>query len=148
TTAGRSRRSSSWRGRASAPSAGRVGRSFNPSYLSVVATREGRVIELIAKQNRRAGTEAAQNAVLPLISVLVPVRNEAAFIRRTLDQLLAQDYDPQRYEVLVADGRSTDATPALVRELAAAHPQVRLLDNPKHWSSAGRNRAARAARGD
>src|SRR5439155_10240328 len=82
------------------------------------------------------------------ISVIVPVRNEARFIRHTLEQLLAQNYPAGRFEVLVADGRSTDATRAIVRETAAAHPNVTLLDNPRHWSSAGRNAAVRAARGD
>src|SRR5262249_16836466 len=52
----------------------------------------------------------------PFISVVIPVRNEAAFIRATLEQVLGQDYDPQRFEVLVADGHSTDATRAIVRE--------------------------------
>jgi succinoglycan biosynthesis protein ExoA len=84
----------------------------------------------------------------PTISVIVPVRNEAAFIGRTLAQLLDQDYPRDRFEVLVADGRSTDATPALVAELAARHDNVRLLHNPRRWSSAGRNRAVRAARGE
>jgi succinoglycan biosynthesis protein ExoA len=85
---------------------------------------------------------------LPFISVVVPVRNEARFIRRTLEQLLAQDYDPRRFEVLVADGRSTDGTPEIVRAVAAAHPQVRLLDNPGRLSSRGRNRAVRLSQGD
>jgi GT2 family glycosyltransferase len=84
----------------------------------------------------------------PRISVVVPVRNEAAFIGRTLTQLLEQDYPRDRFEVLVADGRSTDGTPRLVEELAARHANLRLLDNPRRWSSAGRNRAVRAARGD
>jgi succinoglycan biosynthesis protein ExoA len=85
---------------------------------------------------------------LPFLSVIVPVRNEAAFIERTLAQLLEQDYPRDRFEVLVADGRSDDATPELVRAVAAGHANVRLLDNPGHWSSSGRNRAVRAARGD
>jgi succinoglycan biosynthesis protein ExoA len=84
----------------------------------------------------------------PFISVIVPVRNEAAFIRRTLEPLLRQNYDPGRYEVLVADGRSTDATREIVAELAREHPNLRLLDNPRRWSSAGRNVAVREARGD
>jgi succinoglycan biosynthesis protein ExoA len=84
----------------------------------------------------------------PSISVIVPVRNEEAFIGRTLDQLLGQDYPHDRFEVLVADGRSTDATPALVGALAERHANVRLLDNPRRWSSAGRNCAVRAARGE
>lgn len=87
-------------------------------------------------------------AKLPFVSVVMPVRNEAAFIRQTLTQLLAQDYDPDRFEVLVADGCSTDGTPDLVREMTAAHPNLRLVDNPGRFSSAGRNRAIEAARGD
>jgi succinoglycan biosynthesis protein ExoA len=87
-------------------------------------------------------------AAPPFITVIVPVRNEGKFIRGTLEQLLAQEYDPERFEVLVADGRSTDATPSIVQEVALRHPQVRLLDNPKGWSSAGRNGAIRAGRGE
>jgi succinoglycan biosynthesis protein ExoA len=78
----------------------------------------------------------------------VPVRNEAAHLRTTLEQLVQQDYDPARFEVLVADGRSTDATADIVREFERRWPNVRLLDNPGVYSSAGRNRALRVARGE
>ena len=61
----------------------------------------------------------------PFLSVIVPVLNEEAFIGETLEQLLAQRYDPRRYEVLVADGGSTDgrgpsspATPGVIRRCA------------------------------
>jgi succinoglycan biosynthesis protein ExoA len=84
----------------------------------------------------------------PFISVIVPVRNEAAFVRNTLEQLLTQDYDPDRFEVLVADGQSTDGTAALVRALTERHPHLRLLPNRRRWSSAGRNVALAEARGD
>jgi succinoglycan biosynthesis protein ExoA len=87
-------------------------------------------------------------AAKPFVSVIVPVRNEEAHIRRTLGQLLRQSYDPTRFEILVADGRSTDATAAVVAELAADASNLRLLDNPGRLSSAGRNVALRAARGD
>ncbi len=90
-------------------------------------------------------TESARH--WPFISVIVPVRNESACIRNTLDQLLHQDYPAARFEVLVADGRSTDDTRPLVEERAARHANLRLLDNPGVLSSAGRNRAVRAARG-
>jgi glycosyltransferase involved in cell wall biosynthesis len=87
-------------------------------------------------------------APAPFISVVVPVRNEAHFIRGTLGQLLDQHYDPERFEILVADGQSIDGTPGIVRAIARQHRNVRFLANPRQWSSAGRNTAIRAARGD
>jgi cellulose synthase/poly-beta-1,6-N-acetylglucosamine synthase-like glycosyltransferase len=100
------------------------------------------------QQQQRRDPPPASAGELPFITVVVPVRNEAAFIRATLLQLLGQDYDPDRFEVIVADGQSTDATPAIVRELATEYPNLRLLANPGRWSSAGRNLGVRAARGD
>src|ERR1700736_1335821 len=85
---------------------------------------------------------------LPFISVVVPVRNEARFIRRTLEQLLNQNYAPDRFEVIVSDGASTDATVAIVRDMQAHYSNLRTVDNPGRWSSAGRNAAIRAARGE
>jgi succinoglycan biosynthesis protein ExoA len=78
----------------------------------------------------------------------VPVRNEGACIERLLEQLLSQHYDSGRFEVLVADGCSTDGTVCTIRRLQARFPNLRLLDNPHYWSSAGRNVAIRAAEGD
>ena len=90
------------------------------------------------------GTECAQTDM----SVIVPVRNEAMHIERTLGQLIAQDYDPGRFEVVVVDGQSTDGTPELVAQFAARHQNVRLLDNPQRLSSAARNIGIRNAKGD
>ena len=55
---------------------------------------------------------------------------------RLMHQLLGQDYSADRFEVLVADGRSTDDTREIVAAVATDHPQVRLLDNPRRLSSA------------
>ncbi len=89
-----------------------------------------------------------QDAAPPFISVIVPVRNEEAFIESTLRQLLAQDYHADRFEILVADGCSTDRTREIVADLQTHFPQVTLLDNPGRLSSAGRNVAVEASRGD
>lgn len=85
---------------------------------------------------------------LPFISVVVPVRNEAAFIGDTLTELLDQRYPADRFEILVADGESTDSTAAIVEEFQTRHANVRLLHNGKRWSSAGRNVGVRQARGE
>lgn len=69
---------------------------------------------------------------LPLVSVVMPVRNEADFIRRSLGAVLSQDYPPSRLEVLVVDGMSDDGTPDLVHRIAAEHAdrEVDVLPNP------------------
>ena len=84
----------------------------------------------------------------PFISVIVPVRNEAGFIADTLERLFGQDYPAGRFEVLVADGQSTDETRTIVTALRDRFPNLCLLDNPRRWSSAGRNVAIGTARGD
>jgi succinoglycan biosynthesis protein ExoA len=82
------------------------------------------------------------------ISVVVPVRNEAGFIDRTLAQLVTQEYDPERFEIIVVDGQSTDGTPELVTRFSQRHPNVHLYTNPRRLGSAARNIAVRHARGD
>lgn len=81
------------------------------------------------------------------LTVVLPVRNEAASIDAVLGDLLAQDFPPGRLEILVVDGRSTDDTRARVEAVARRNPRVRLLDNPRRLASGGRAVGAAAARG-
>ncbi len=85
---------------------------------------------------------------MPFVSVIVPVRNEARYIERLLGQLLSQHYDPQRFEIIVVDGRSTDNTREIVDQFRGSHENLLLLDNPRRLSSAARNIAVRAAQGE
>ena len=92
---------------------------------------------------------ASPAATAPLwISVIVPVRNEARFIARTLECLLAQDYDAARFEILVIDGQSNDGTPEIVAKIGREHTNLRLFTNPRRLSSAARNVGIRQARGE
>ena len=84
----------------------------------------------------------------PFVSVLMPVRNEAAYISRSLGAVLAQDYPRERVEVIVADGMSTDGTREIIEEIQASHPDVRLLDNPGLIAPTALNLATAAARGE
>jgi glycosyltransferase involved in cell wall biosynthesis len=90
----------------------------------------------------------ASDPPAPFITVVMPVRNEARFIGDTLAQILNQEYPPDRFEVIVADGMSDDGTPGIVREIAGRYPQLRLLENPERRSSAGRNVGFRNGKGE
>jgi glycosyltransferase involved in cell wall biosynthesis len=85
---------------------------------------------------------------MPSVSVIVPVRNEARSIEQTLRSLLTQDFPPDHFEVIVADGASTDQTVPIVRGLQAEFPNLKLVFNPGRFSSAGRNTALRHAAKD
>ncbi len=91
---------------------------------------------------RNAVTEDA----LPFLTVVMPVRNEADRIAESLGSVLNQDYPSDRYEVIVADGMSTDQTRERVSQLAVGR-NVRIIDNPRHIAPTGLNAAIRASRG-
>lgn len=83
----------------------------------------------------------------PFVSVVMPIRNEARFIARSVGAVLAQDYPPERLELLVADGMSVDETRAIVNSLTTGDRRVRLIDNPGGIVATGLNAALREARG-
>lgn len=84
------------------------------------------------------------------VTVIMPIRNEANFIGKSLEAVIGQDYPPSLLEILVADGMSNDATRQIIARLAAAHPDVSIsiLDNPRRIVPTGFNLALRRARGE
>ena len=97
---------------------------------------------------RPLGAVFARSDLLPFITVVVPVRNEARFIARTIEQLVDQDYPGDRFEILVVEGRSVDETRAIARSLASAHPNVTVLDNPQLPLERGAEHRCPPRRGD
>ena len=87
-------------------------------------------------------------ASLPLVSILLPIRNEAQHIEAALAAVLGQDYPAGRMEVLVIDGGSDDGTREIVGAIAAREGRVRLLDNPRRIVPTGMNLATAEAQGE
>jgi succinoglycan biosynthesis protein ExoA len=85
---------------------------------------------------------------MPFVSVMIPMRNEAASIAACLDSVLAQDYPADRFEVLVVDGASTDDSARVVEGYGQRTGRVRLLYNPQGIVPTALNIAIREARGD
>jgi succinoglycan biosynthesis protein ExoA len=83
----------------------------------------------------------------PLVSIVLPCRNEHGYIQACLESALQQDPPEGGFEILVADGMSTDGTREYLHQLAKQHPRIRVLDNPGRIVSTGLNAAIRAARG-
>lgn len=62
----------------------------------------------------------------PLVSILVPARNEERNISACVYSLLAQDYPA--FEVLVLDDQSIDNTRAILEKIATANPKLTIID--------------------
>jgi len=80
------------------------------------------------------------------VSVITTVKNDEAGCARTLETLMAQSRRPD--EIVVVDGGSTDGTVRMVRDLAARHDYIRLIEAPGANIARGRNIATHAARFD
>lgn len=85
----------------------------------------------------------------PSISIILPIRNEAAYIERCLHSIFIQDYHGEM-EILVADGMSTDDTRKIINDYALQNPQrnIQILDNPGKIVPTGMNIALRQSKGE
>jgi glycosyltransferase involved in cell wall biosynthesis len=81
------------------------------------------------------------------VSVILPTRNERAWIGKALDSLLPEIKDRDDVEVLCVDGMSTDGTREVISEYAAKYPQIRLVDNPGQTPPWAMNLGIRSSRG-
>ncbi len=83
------------------------------------------------------------------VSVIVPCRNERAFIEPFCDSLFAQALPAGwQLQAVIADGQSDDGTAEWLRERAASDRRLRVIDNPGRIVSTGLNRALSLADGE
>lgn len=92
-----------------------------------------------------AGRSVREVFLEPLVSVIVPVYNAAATLRRCLLSLKAQTLP--NLEVLCVDDGSTDESQRVLAEMQAEMPNLTVLIRPNGGQGAARNAALRAARG-
>ncbi len=85
---------------------------------------------------------------LPLVSIVIPCRNEVRYIGRCLESIVESTYPKDRLEVLVCDGMSEDGTQEIIREYAENHPCVRLVPNEKRITPAAFNVGIENATGE
>lgn len=81
------------------------------------------------------------------VSFVVIAYNEERTIARTLQSILAQQ-GLTDFEIVVVNDGSRDATLHIVQELAAQHPQIRVVDQENQGRGAARAAGVAAAQGD
>ena len=86
--------------------------------------------------------------MVPFVTVAMPCLNEEHYVEACLASVFSQDYPPERLEVVVADGGSTDRTLKILEQIAAREPRLRVLPNPQRLQAPGLNRILEVANGD
>ena len=81
-----------------------------------------------------------------MISVICPVYNESAYIKKVLDFYITAL--PADKELILIDGNSTDDTCVIIKQYMQKRDDIRLLDNPKRIVPYALNKAIEAAKGD
>jgi len=88
---------------------------------------------------------------LPMVSVVVPVKNEQDNIFACLENLTSQTYPGDRTEILLVDGMSTDKTRDVVKSFRNNGDKVaviEIIDNPKGQRASAMNIGIGSAKGD
>jgi succinoglycan biosynthesis protein ExoA len=84
----------------------------------------------------------------PLVSVIIPVLNEAPRIEQVIGSILGQSRPTYDLEILVVDGNSTDGTSEILRSIAVSNPELRLLTNARRVTPVAFNIGLEQARGE
>lgn len=105
-----------------------------------------------ARQNswtdRYTRIETALAAALPSVSIIVITYNNLGVTKLCLDSVLRNSQHPN-IELIVVDNASTDGTPEWLREMAASHPEVRIiLNDENHGFPKANNQGLAISTGD
>lgn len=94
--------------------------------------------------------EEKEQGKTPLVSVIIPCYNEVETIPMLLESLLQQSFPQEDFEIIIADGFSTDGTRERIVNFLQYHPDLslKIVDNPKRTIPAALNTAIRHARGE
>lgn len=93
--------------------------------------------------------QTSENLILPFVSVIMPIRNEANFIERCLRAIFDQTYPSDLLEIVIADGESTDETRSIIESLKnETKIPITIVNNPKGIAPTGFNIAIEEAKGE
>ena len=84
----------------------------------------------------------------PFVSVIIPTYNRSALLRQTIETFLAQDYPPDRWELLLVDNGSSDDTWQVIQRAANDDSRVRGIRESRKGAHFARNKGATASRGE
>lgn len=98
--------------------------------------------------NENPGSTGVKDPDAPLVSAIIPCRNEEGYIEEVIEGLLEQDLPKERHELIFVDGSSEDRTPGILQRYADSYPHIRLLTNEKQHVPYAMNMGIEAAEGE
>ena len=84
----------------------------------------------------------------PLISIVIPCRNEKDYIIPCIQSVMHNNYPHEKMEVIVCDGMSDDGTLELLKNFAEKKPQLKILANEKRTTPYALNLGIKNSTGD
>lgn len=84
----------------------------------------------------------------PVVTVVIPCRNEAKAIEDTLRAVFLQDWPQDKLQVCVVDGLSDDGTVNILQVLQKEFPALTLIENPRQVTPVAMNLGLKAAQGE
>jgi len=94
------------------------------------------------------GATQEMNSELPLVSIIIPTRNEENYIEQCLNSILDNDYPKDKLEIIVVDGMSEDRTQEIAATYSTKYRFIQYLENPKRIAPTALNLGIRHATGD
>ena len=111
----------------------------------MVVTKPSQEIRLIPQYGHQVNIQNYGVKTMK-VTVIMPVRNDAARVECTMDSLFQQTRLPD--EVVIADGCSTDTTVQRMLEYSDRGVPFKVVENPSMFCGGGRNAATQAAEHD
>lgn len=91
-------------------------------------------------------TNINKEANNPLVSILIPARNEELHIEKCIENIVKSTYT--NYEIIVVSDGSTDNTFEVVERLAQVNPKIKVIEKQPRGKNAALNEGLRWAEGD
>lgn len=108
--------------------------AFTIYNIPVVVTGFCRLWRTRRKETKPIESEEQK---LPLVSIIVPVKNEEKVVARLLEALTRLDYPFGKKEVIVVNDASTDRTGEICFKYCLSHPEIRVLEKATSTTKAG-----------
>ena len=84
--------------------------------------------------------------IQPLVSVIMPAYNSEKYIGKSIESVLAQDYE--KFELIIVDDGSKDGTKSIVEQYAKNDIRIKLLEQANQGVSVARNKGLDTATGE